>query len=271
VRAVLAASLVLLLACTRTDTGDSAEPGGWTVSWSDEFDGPAASSVDENTWNFDIGNGDGGWGNQQLEYDTSYTTNVAHDGEGNLQIIAREEYQNGFSYTSGRIHTKDKVSLGYGRYEARIQVPFGTGLWPAFWLLGSDYGAVGWPDCGEVDIMELDGAYPLQLHGTVHGPGYSGGSGVGTTHTTDAPLYSDFHIYAVEIQPEQISFWLDDTNYLVVGLDDIPSGSEWPFDGEFFVLLNLAVGGHFVGDPDFTTDFPATLLVDYVRFMEFDE
>jgi beta-glucanase (GH16 family) len=259
---------VLLAACTSTAPSDSTDTGAWTVSWSDEFEGPADSSVDENTWNFDIGNGDGGWGNQQLEYDTPYTTNVALDGEGHLQIIARQESYSGFSYTSGRIHTKDKVSLGYGRYEARLQMPFGTGLWPAFWLMGSDYEVVGWPSCGEVDIMEIDGAYPLQLHGTVHGPGYSGGSGVGMTYTADVPLTSDFHIYAVEIQPEQISFWLDDTQYQVLTPEDLPSGAEWVFDGEFFVLLNLAVGGHFVDDPDFTTDFPATYLVDYVRFME---
>jgi beta-glucanase (GH16 family) len=264
-------SLVFLAACTTSAPLDPARTGTWTLAWSDEFDGPADSPIDETVWNFDVGNGSDGWGNLQLEYDTPYTTNVSHDGQGHLQIIARKESYGGFSYTSGRIHTRDKVSLGYGRYEARLKMPFGTGLWPAFWLLGADFGSVGWPNCGEVDIMELNGAYPLQLHGTVHGPGYSGGSGVGTTHNTNTPLTTDFHTYAVEIQPQRIAFWFDDIQYQILTSEDLPSGTEWVFDGEFFVLLNLAVGGHYVGDPDFTTDFPATYLIDYVRFMELEE
>ena len=164
-----------LVACGQSESLDSAISQHWNVVWADDFDGPANSSPNEDHWNFDIGNGDNGWGNQQLEYDTPYVSNVALNGDGFLHIIAREESYGGFNYTSGRIHTRDKVTLGYGRYEARLQMPFGQGLWPAFWLLGSQYPDVGWPDCGEVDIMELDGAYPLELHGTVHGPGYSGG------------------------------------------------------------------------------------------------
>ena len=257
-----------LIACTQTRSTDSGISGEWAVVWSDEFDGPADTSPSEDHWNFDIGNGDNGWGNAQLEYDTPYTSNVTLTGDGYLNIIAREESYGGFDYTSGRIHTRDKVTLGYGRYEARLKMPFGLGLWPAFWLLGSNHSEVGWPECGEVDIMELDGAYPLELHGTVHGPGYSGGSGVGTVYTANEALTNDFHVYAVEIEPEQISFWLDDTRYQVLTPADLPSGTQWVFDGEFFVLLNLAIGGHFLENPDFTTNFPATYAIDYVRFLE---
>ena len=166
------------------------------------------------------------------------------------------------AYTSGRVHTLGKVEHGYGRYEARLKLPFGQGLWPAFWLMGADFPTVGWPYCGEIDIMEIDGAYSDTLFGTIHGPGYS----IGTTIETTAPLHHDFHVYAVEIEPQQISFWIDDTLYQTLTPADLPADSDWVYDGEFFILLNLAIGGNFVGSPDFTTAFPATYLIDYVRF-----
>jgi beta-glucanase (GH16 family) len=261
-----ALSVGFCIACSADTPVDSAVDR--QITWSDEFDGPADSAINEELWNFDVGNGDGGWGNSQLEFDTPYTSNVSLDGEGNLQIVARQEAYGGFDYTSGRIHTRDKAVVGFGRVEARLKMPFGAGLWPAFWLLGTDFPTIGWPACGEIDIMELDGAYPLELHGTVHGPGYSGGSGVGSVWSSPQPLTSDFHVYAVDIEPDRLSFWIDDVLTQVLTPEDLPSGTTWVFNGQFFVLLNLAIGGHFVDSPDFTTQFPATYLIDYVRYME---
>jgi beta-glucanase (GH16 family) len=257
--------LLSLAACAAPDDGLlPAGYGAWELVWSEEFDGAAGEPVDERRWRHEVG-GDG-WGNEQLEYDTDSTDNVRLDGEGNLEIVAREEDFGGRSYTSGRISTIDRFELDRGRVEARIQVPEGRGLWPAFWMLGADYEEVGWPSCGEIDVMELRGEEPATSLGTVHGPGYSGGEGIGGEYSlSEGSFADDFHVFAVDIDPEHIAWSVDDEVFLRLHPGDLPAGSSWAFDRDFFLLLNLAVGGTFLDEPDDSTPFPATLRVDHVR------
>ena len=245
---------------------DAALPGRRLV-WDDEFDGAAGQPPDPSRWSFDVG-GDG-WGNQQLEYTTARPENVALDGQGHLAIVARAEPYQGRSYTSGRINTLTHFTHAFGRFEARMKLPTGQGLWPAFWLLGNDYGTAGWPGCGEIDIIENKGQEPNLVHGTVHGPGYSGGHGITAAHAVPgAPLSADFHVYAVEWIANRIVFSVDDVAYFTLTPAQLPSGTRWVFDHPFGVILDLAVGGTFVGAPDGTATFPQTLLVDYVRVYE---
>jgi beta-glucanase (GH16 family) len=150
--------------------------------------------------------------------------------------------------------------------EARIRVPYGNGLWPAFWSLGNDIEEVDWPTCGEIDIMENIGVEPSIAHGTIHGPGYSGGNGIGGSYVLPAGnLSDDFYTFAIEWTPDQIRWFIDDTNYFTATVTDIPSGTQWVYDHAFFLLLNVAVGGNWPGNPDETTTFPQTMHVDYVR------
>jgi beta-glucanase (GH16 family) len=247
-----------LAACSRNPTGPE-----WELVWQDEFDGPAGQSPDASRWGFDVGTD---WGNAQLEYDTARPENVSLDGAGRLSIMARHESYQGQSYTSGRINTRGRFQQATGRFEARMRVPRGQGLWPAFWLLGADFATVGWPACGEIDIMEYRGQEPDVVHGSLHGPGYSGGNAVTRRYThPGGPLDSDFHLYAVEWTSNSIAWSVDGTEFFRVTPADLPSGTPWAFSRPFFVVLNLAVGGHFVGPPDSATTFPQDLLVDYVR------
>ena len=237
---------------------------GRTLLWHDEFDGAAGSPPDATKWTYDVGGT--GWGNQELEYYTSRPTNVALDGNGHLAIVARQEAYMGKSYTSGRINTLSKYTNAFGRFEARMQVPTGQGMWPAFWMLGNNYSSAGWPMCGEIDVVETKGQDPNTVHGTVHGPGYSGGNAItSTTSVPGAPLSDGFHVYAVEWISDQIIFQVDGKAYFSITPAQIPAGDQWVYDHPFGVLLNLAVGGNFVGSPNAETVFPQTLLVDYVR------
>ena len=233
--------------------------------WSDEFDGPAGQSPDSTKWRFDVGTD---WGNAQLEYDTNRTENVSLDGQGNLAITAIEESYLGSDYTSGRINTWGFYERTYGRFEARIKLPVGQGIWPAFWLLGGDFDepGVGWPDCGEIDILEYRGQEPQIVHGSLHGPGYSGGSPLGGSYQLAGEGFDeDFHIFAIEWDQDSITWYIDEIAYQTISSSDVPAGSAWVFDHPFFIILNVAVGGHFVGDPDASTVFPQTMLIDYVR------
>ena len=239
-------------------------PIEWTLVWQDEFDGPVDQSPDSDNWTFDVGGH--GWGNQQLEFDTDRVENVSLDGDGHLRIIALEENYGGREYTSGRIKTQGKFSQTYGRFEARIKMPLGQGLWPAFWLLGSDIGSVGWPRCGEIDIMEYRGQVPGTANGALHGPGYSGGEALHSSYTlSGAGFHEDFHVFAVEWTRDSIRWQVDGNTYMTLGPGDLPSGTDWVFDHPFFIILNLAVGGNYVGSPDASTVFPQTLLIDWVR------
>lgn len=260
--------LVLLLAlagCT-APAEEEAPIGAWQLVWSDEFGGDAGTAPDPEKWTYDVG-GDG-WGNNQLEHNTDRTDNVYLDGNGSLVIEAKQESYKGNAYTSGRIKTQDRFTLQYGRVEARIQLPKGSGLWPAFWMLGADFPEVGWPACGEIDIMELRGEQPWTSIGTVHGPGYSGGSGLGAQYTLPEGDFSDgFHTFAVDIDPGHIAWSVDDVVFHTLGPGDLPPDTGWVFDDEFFLLLNVAVGGHFVGAVD-DGALPARMHVGHVRVFE---
>lgn len=236
----------------------------WELVWQDEFEGPAGTLPSADKWVADVGGG--GWGNAQLEYDTARPENASLDGTGNLVITARKERYGGRDYTSARLTTRGKFERAYGRFEARIQLPVGRGLWPAFWLLGANLDEVEWPACGEIDIMEYRGQLPAIVRGSLHGPGYSGGDNVGAEHVVSGgKLYEDFHVYAVEWEPDRIRWLLDGTVFFEATPSRLPAGKQWVYDHPFFVILNVAVGGNYVGPPDSSTVFPQQMRVDYVR------
>ncbi|MEU7902871.1 family 16 glycosylhydrolase [Actinoplanes sp. NPDC049118] len=267
-RILLAAAVVAttltggLVTASRNDNARAAIGG---ITWQDEFNGAAGAPIDASKWKFDIGGG--GWGNNERQYYTNSTSNVSQDGQGHLAITARKENPGNYQchygtcqYTSGRILTADKFSQRYGRFEAGIKVPKGQGIWPAFWMLGGN----NWPTTGEIDIMENVGKEPNTVYGTVHGPGYSGGEGIGGNRNIGAPLSNAFHNYSVEWSPNLIVWFLDGSEYFRVTPASL-GGDQWVFDHAFFMILNVAVGGNWPGYPDASTVFPQTMLVDYVR------
>jgi len=244
-------------------------PSGWNLVWSDEFDSPSGPAINSRKWSFDVGGN--GWGNNELQTYTSRTANAQIRG-GRLVIRVLKETFTGpdnitRSYTSARLLTKNKFSQAYGRFEARIKIPYGQGIWPAFWMLGDNIDTVRWPNCGEIDIMENIGKEPSIVHGTLHGPGYSGASGVSAAYTLPGSqnFSGKFHTFAVEWDPNVIRFYVDDLLYKTRTPADLPAGTSWVFDRPFFIILNVAVGGGWPGDPDATTVFPQQMLVDYVR------
>jgi beta-glucanase (GH16 family) len=241
----------------------AAEPSGWKLVWQDEFDG---LELNPKNWTFDIGGE--GWGNNELEYYTDQPENLYIEN-GMLVIEARAEKFNQNDYTSARIKTQGLQAWTYGRFEARMKIPAGQGLWPAFWLLGTDIPQNGWPGCGEIDVMENIGKEPLRVHGSAHGQGYSGGNSLSGYLDADSALSNDFHIYAVEWDPDRIRWFLDDKEYFSVLAKDVPG--KWAFDHPYFIILNLAIGGNWPGLPDETTVFPQQLLVDYVRVYQRSE
>jgi beta-glucanase (GH16 family) len=238
----------------------------WQTVWQDEFDGPEGQLPDSSRWRFDIGTD---WGNLQLEYDTDRPENVSLDGNGKLRIIARREQYQESAYTSGRINTRGLFSHAYGRFEARILLPIGQGIWPAFWMLGADYPGVPWPDCGEIDIMEYRGQYPNILVGSIHGPGHYGANAISGSYQSPDFLNERYHVYAIEWDSESITWFIDGTQYHRVERSGLPAGARWVYDRPFFFLLNVAVGGRWVGPPDDSTVFPQTMLIDWVRVYEF--
>lgn len=218
---------------------------------------------DPSVWGYDIGTGENGWGNQELQYYTSRLENVKVDN-GVLLITAREESFEGSSYTSARLVTKDLFEQQYGRFEARIRLPWGRGIWPAFWMLGADIDENPWPGAGEIDIMEYRGQDPSVLIGSVHGPGYSAVEAISKEFVLENDRFdTGFHIFGIEWGPRYINFYVDDVLYNQITPEDVPG--EWVFDKPFYILMNLAVGGNFVGSPNEETEFPQTMLVDYVR------
>ena len=244
----------------------------WTLVWSDEFNGPDGSAPDPTKWKFDLGGK--GWGNNELESYTNRSVNIQQKG-GNLVITALKENYTGpdgiaRDYTSARIKTEGLFDHGYGRIEARIKIPYGQGLWPAFWMLGNDIATTNWPTSGEIDIMENIGKEPSTVHGTIHGPGYSGDKGISSPYSLpDGKKFADdFHLYAVEWELNQIRFYVDDHLYATRAPADLPAGTKWVYEHPFFIILNVAVGGGWPGNPDSTTVFPQVMLVDYVRVYE---
>ncbi|HUS35164.1 MAG TPA: glycoside hydrolase family 16 protein [Verrucomicrobiae bacterium] len=237
--------------------------------WSDEFDQPDGSAPKSKNWVHDLG-GDG-WGNNELETYTDRRKNSRIEN-GMLVIEARQEKFSGKDgkereFTSARLKTLGKQSWKYGRIEARMKLPRGQGIWPAFWMMGDDVKKAGWPNCGEIDVMENIGKEPTQVHGTVHGPGYSGAGGIGKAHTlpNGKAVSDDFHVFAIDWSENKITWLVDGNAYFTLTADKIPANKKWVFDHPHFILLNLAVGGHWPGKPDATTTFPQHLLVDYVR------
>lgn len=257
---VLLLCALLFAGCTSQATTPPSPPEwereGWTLVWQDEF---AGESLDPANWTFDIGGH--GWGNNELQAYTDRPENVRVE-DGMLIIEARAEPFVRRNYTSGRIKTQGLHAWTYGRFEARMQLPYGNGMWPVFWMLGEDIDIAGWPACGEIDIMEHIGRETNRIHGTVHGPGYFGSGGVGN-YTTVPNLAEEFHVYAVEWEPEEIRWYVNDVQYFRITPESVRG--TWVFDHPFFLLINLAVGGEWPGPPDDTTVFPQFLKVDYVR------
>jgi beta-glucanase (GH16 family) len=270
---LLAAALLLLFSCGGGATLQPPPATGFTLVWSDEFNSADGSSPDASKWAYDTGVGGNGWGNNELETYTNRTKNAQIMG-GNLVVTAvKETYadpSDGVSrnYTSARLKTQGLSNQAYGRFEARIKIPAGQGMWPAFWMLGSNITSVGWPKCGEIDIMENIGKEPGTVHGSLHGP-----STVGPTSDASAPFSlpagqnfaDDFHLYAVEWEPGTVRFYVDPNLYGTFTQSQWPAGGTWTFDHPFFILLNVAVGGDWPGSPDNSTVFPQQMLVDYVR------
>jgi beta-glucanase (GH16 family) len=257
-------ALVLCCAILSGAVAKAQTNADWTLVWSDEFTQPDGSAPDPAKWVAETGAG--GWGNNELEYYTPHVNNVRIEN-GQLVIEARRTNHLGSGYTSARLKTQGKVAWTYGRIEARIKIPRGRGIWPAFWLLGTNLPSVGWPECGEIDIMENIGREPTLVHGTVHGPGYSGGAGIGGPYSLpDGGLFADdFHVYAVEWTTNQIKWFVDARPYFTLTPASLPAGKAWVFSQPQFLLLNLAVGGNWPGHPDATTTFPQRMTVDYVR------
>ncbi len=255
-----------------TDASDGTALPGWTLTWSDEFNLPNGSAADSAKWTNETGNS--GWdNNHEREYYTPGSDNASIQN-GALVITAKSAGASAYpcaygacEYTSARLNTSGKFSQAYGRFESRIKLPTGQGIWPAFWILGDNIGSVGWPTCGEQDIMENIGSTPSTNYGSLHGPGYSGGQDLTGSYTLPggATLSDDFHVYAVEWAPNVVKFYFDGDNYETRTPADVPAGDTWVYDHPFFVLLNLAVGGYWPGDPDDSTTFPQTMEVDYVR------
>lgn len=278
----VAAAALLLYGCgaaSVVSTGPNvptAPTTTWVQVWSDEFDGPAGARIDSTKWSYDTGDGcaEGicGWGNNEKESYTDAAENVALNGQGQLMIVARRApaglacTYGPCAYTSARITTRGKMLAAPGRVEARIKLPTGQGLWPAFWMLGYTSPLVRWPDCGELDIMENKGSQPSTTSSAVHGPGYSGQTPFAHANTLASGVLSDdFHIFAVEWNSVAVQFFVDGNPHYWVTRDAIEGYGKSILDQPFFLMLNLAVGGHFDGDPQSDAIFPATMLVDYVR------
>ncbi len=239
-----------------------------TLAWSDEFTGPAGTSPDAARWGYETGGH--GWGNDELQSYTDRPANASLNGNGSLAIAAHRERWRGTDgierrYTSARLFTKDRYEFRYGTVEARIKVADGQGIWPAFWMLGHDAWTSGWPESGEIDIMETFNT-TKDVYTTIHGPstGSTGKYFVGTWHPSPVPWSADYHVYGVRWQPDLLEFTIDGRVVHTVRPADVPEGGRWVFDKPAYLLLNVAVGG-WAGPPDTTTAFPRTMLVDWVR------
>lgn len=259
---MLGFGLSLSLGCGE-EGGEVGEPVRWYLTFSDEFEAPAMAPPDPTYWTAEIGAG--GWGNQELQFYTNRVENVRHDGEGNLEIIGRNEEYGGAQYTSARLITLDKFEQQYGRFEARIKLPPGAGLWPAFWMLGNDFEEVGWPQTGEIDIMEFVGRQPHETSGALHGPGYSGGQSLYNFRDLGEDATADFRVFAVDWDPGRIVWWVDGQEFMTIDASAIADKGEWVYDHPFFMLLNLAIGGTLGGAVAPSTPFPAVMKIDYVR------
>jgi beta-glucanase (GH16 family) len=261
----VAAAAAAVLACVTPATA-GAQPQ-LTAAFTEDFNGAAGSAANSSRWNYETGDN---VNNHERQWYTSGAANAALDGNGHLVITAKKQgghtcWYGPCQYTSARLNTSGKFTAQYGHVEARMQIPRGQGMWPAFWLLGTNIGDpnVGWPKCGEIDVMENVGFEPNTVHGTIHGPGYSGSGGIGAAY--NGPVFADgFHTYAVDWSPNKIVWSVDGHAYQTRTPADL-GGKSWAFNHGFFIILNLAVGGYWPGDPNSGTPFPAKLVVDYVH------
>lgn len=259
--AIAIGTMFTLISCTTDETQTVTTLTNLVME--EEFE--TSGAPDPEMWTYDIGTGNNGWGNNELQYYTDRAENVVVEG-GMLKITALEESFEGQPYTSGRILTKGLFEQQYGRIEARVKIPFGTGIWPAFWMLGNDIDQVSWPQCGEIDIFENFGGSPSIVSGAVHGPGYNAGLAISKEFELENDRFdTDFHIFGIEWGPNYINFYVDDTLYNQITPEDVTG--EWVFDHPFFIILNVAVGGNPVGSPA-NTEFPKTMYVDYIRVYE---
>ena len=229
--------------------------------WDDEFDG---NTINPKNWTYDIGAG--GWGNGEAEFYTNRPENARVEN-GMLVIEALQEKYQGSYYTSARLKTQGLQEFKYGRIEARIKVPSGNGMWPAFWMLGSSFNGSNWPDCGEIDIMEYIGRQPDLIMGTAHGPGYAGALGLSMWNRQKFNIADDYHTYAIDWEEGRIDWYFDGNLYYSVTPADI-GDREWVFDQPFFIILNLALGGQLPGPIGLDVKFPKQMLVDYVRVFQ---
>lgn len=261
----LIAGSVFLFSCNKSDQAPNnagySTPNqytGYTLIWSDEFSGGA---IDENNWSFEIGNNNG-WGNNELENYTN-SANNAFVSDGNLIIEARAEAIGGYNFSSARMITKGKKSFKYGRIDIRAKLPQGKGIWPALWMLGNNIDAIGWPTCGEIDMMELLGHEPNKIYGTLHwGPTHQS---YGTNKILSSGTFADsFHVYTMKWSQSSIELLLDDVSYFLM---DTTNGT-FPFNQNFFFIFNIAVGGDWPGSPDSSTSLPQRMVVDYVRVFQ---
>lgn len=259
------ASMMVLTGCSDDDNIDENAP--WVLVWSDEFNTPTPDNrPDPSKWTYEIGAS--GYGNEEKQNYTDRVENASYtieEGEGCMKITAlADNYQN-VTYSSARIKTEGRFAAAYGRFEARMKLPYGPGMWPAFWLLGSNYATNTWPACGEIDIMENKGFQPNIVSSALHCPGHSGGNPFTSTFGyQDQRFDTGFHVFAVEWGVDKIDFSVDGHIYHTVTASEM-SEQSWVFNHPFFIIINLAVGGLFGGDPTADTFFPQSLYIDYVR------
>jgi len=265
--------LMFNLSCSTDDT--QTVVNFTKITMQDEFDTDGAPN--QAIWSYDIGNGTDGWGNQELQYYTDRPENVTINN-GVLIITARKESFEGSSYTSAKLLTRGRFEQQYGRFEARMRLPYGKGMWPAFWMLGTSCDTSGgraelsWPACGEIDIMENRGSSPAILSGALHGPGYSGGNAIVKEFNLENDrLDTGFHIFGIEWGPDYINYYVDDVLYNQITPEYEDLDGEWVFNKPFYIIINLAVGGTFDGSPNEETVFPQSMLIDYVRVYEYNK
>lgn len=281
---VLATSITAVAPATFSQ---AASPKVLKLLWADEFNGKKGTLPSSKNWNYDIGNGYG-WGNAELEYYTNKAANISVDGKGKLEITANRISDDQGNptinssavtqilnscwecqFTSAKIKTSNKLGFQYGRLEARMKVAPGEGTWPAFWLLGADLlDGNPWPECGEIDIVETRGVEPGLTSAALHGPGYGKGSGVGGTYQSPTPLSDAYHVFAIDWKKNQVDFYIDD-HLITSETPNSVKPSRWVFNHEFFLILNLAMGGEFAGQIDPAIN-QTKLLVDYIRYYSVD-
>ena len=269
--AFLPLTLTALLAAAphaqSTSSTPSTSQSGWDLVWSDEFDGAANTYPDPAKWNIEV---NGNPPNSEAEAYVKSTRNVSLNGLGQLELTAYKESSGSKQYTSGKVNSSGKFTRTYGRWEARIMLPPGTGFWPAFWMLGINNGCGGWPNCGEIDIIENRGRLANVSSSAMHGPGYSGNTPI--THTYNLPqtaannFFTGYHVFAAEWSDTQVRFYVDSTLHYTVNKSDVQKYGNWVYNHDFYTLINLAVGGQFDGmqlPP--ASAFPAKMRIDYVH------